>query len=223
MKLPISIRYMILGIIIKQRTGAIKAIVPANKPEDCNCPILRRESHYAPRLSLPSAFGPELYNEFFRLFFRKTRVRFRCCCELNENLAKNERLVEHVQTINVHWCGPESAKAFKLLAKCPRLESLTITVSKATLCHFDERAELMRKYFPIPLRNVRMTDILGLDELLEVRGLHELMVQHLPSNRPNLAPETDRANLAELLRSKLKQPREVRFHALNDRFLADEL
>lgn len=63
----------------------------------------------------------------------------------------------------------------------------------------------MKTFFPLTYRHVRITDILGLDELLAVRGLKEVAVIHAQSKSTNLTVETDRANLSELLTHQLKK------------------
>jgi hypothetical protein len=63
----------------------------------------------------------------------------------------------------------------------------------------------MKTFFPLTYRHVRITDILGLDELLTVRGLKEVAVVHVQSKSTNLTVETDRANLSELLAHQLKK------------------
>lgn len=110
----------------------------------------------------------------------------------------------------VHWSGPESAKTFQLLKKIPKLESLGIAISKLTFIHLNERSTIMKNFFPLAFKNIRIADVLGLDELLEIRGLHQVGVMLAPSSRGgSQSHEMDRANLLELLSSRLTQPKEV--------------
>uniref|UniRef100_A0A0D2XDE9 Uncharacterized protein n=1 Tax=Fusarium oxysporum (strain Fo5176) TaxID=660025 RepID=A0A0D2XDE9_FUSOF len=155
-------------------------------------------------------FTKTLNHEFFRIFFRKKAVRFRCCCELLYHLDSNLLLVQNVRDIKVHWCGPKSAKTFKKLAECDKLEGLTISISKSTLANLSPRADLMKQFFPLSYRHVRITDILGLDEILTIRGLKEVSVTHLQTRSTNLTAETDRANLSEMLAHQLKKEKVAR-------------
>ncbi|CAF3465953.1 hypothetical protein HYE67_007392 [Fusarium culmorum] len=207
MRLPAEIREHIVDLMVDTVYKG-KAIKPGTRKVSCNCPKIEREydGFQSPQMkALPSILGPALNQEFFRIFFRKKTVRFRCCCELLHHLDNNPLLVHNVRDIKVHWCGPTSATAFKKLVECDRLESLTISISKSTLAYLSPRTDLMKTFFPLTYRHVRITDILGLDELLAVRGLKEVAVIHAQSKSTNLTVETDRANLSELLTHQLKK------------------
>ncbi|KAF4977375.1 hypothetical protein FZEAL_6087 [Fusarium zealandicum] len=207
MKLPMEIRETIIQLMVNTVFKS-KCIKPATRRVACNCPNLEKEYTFlnTPQMkALPSLLGPALNNEFFRIFFRKMTVRFRCCCELQHHLTNNPLLLHHVRDIKVHWCGPKSAATFKKLPECDKLERLTLIISKSTMAHLSERGNLMKSYFPLTYRHVRITDVLGLDEILTIRGLKEVAVVHVQSKSANLAVETDRANLAGLLSNVLKQ------------------
>jgi hypothetical protein len=160
--------------------------------------------------TLPTLLGAALDEEFYRIFFRKKKFRFRCTCELLAHMKNNPHFADHVRHIAVHWCGPESANTFKSLPQLLKLESLTLNISKSTLQNLNERANIMRSYFPLAYRNIRMSDILGLDELLLVRGLQDVHVFNIQPKSNSHGVEIDRACLWELLTSKLTLPREVR-------------
>jgi hypothetical protein len=207
MRLPAEIREYIVDLMVDTVYKG-KAIKPGTRKVSCNCPKIEREyeGYQSPQMkALPSILGPALNQEFFRIFFRKKTVRFRCCCELLHHLDNNPLLVQNVRDIKVHWCGPTSATTFKKLAECDRLEALTISISKSTLAHLSPRTDLMKTFFPLTYRHVRLTDILGLDELLTIRGLQDVAVVHAQSKSTNLTVETDRASLAELLAHQLKK------------------
>ncbi|KAH7251947.1 hypothetical protein BKA59DRAFT_543678 [Fusarium tricinctum] len=211
MRLPAEIREHIVDLMV-DTVFRSKVIKPSMRKVTCNCPQLEREFEpyqtsqvKAQMKALPSVMGPALNHEFFRIFFRKKTVRFRCCCELLSHLDSNPLLVQNVRNIKVHWCGPKSAITFKKLAECDRLEGLTISISKSTLAHLSPRNDLMKTFFPLTYRHVRITDVLGLDELLTIRGLKEVAVVHVQSKGTNLTVETDRANLSELLAHQLKK------------------
>lgn len=205
-----------LGLMI-DNIFRTKSVLPAsNKPCSCKCPRFDRDSTFqtSQMKELACIFGSNLITlEFFRVFFRKKTFRFRCACELHAHLTNNDMFFDNVRSIVVHWSGPESAKTFQLLAKVPRLESLGVVLSKLTFIHLNERSTLMKNYFPLSFKNVRIADVLGLDELLEIRGLHQVGVMLAPSSRGgSQSHEMDRANLLELLSGRLTQPKEVRGH-----------
>jgi hypothetical protein len=92
----------------------------------------------------------------------------------------------------------------------PKLESLGIVISKLTFIHLNERAALMKTYFPLAFKTIRIADVLGLDELLEIRGLHQVGVMLAPTSRGgSQSYKMDRANLLELLSSRLTRAKEV--------------
>lgn len=211
MKMPIEIRARTLDLII-DNTFRTPVVVPAGKPSPCRCPRFDRDNVFqtSQMKALPTLLGAALGEEFYRIFFRKKRFRFRCACELLAHINHNSHFTDHVRHIAVHWCGPESANTFKLLPQLLKLESLTLNISKSTLVHLNERASLMRTHFPLAYRNIRMSDILGLDELLLVRGLQDVHVFNVQPKSNSHGVEMDRVCLWDLLTSQLTQPREVR-------------
>jgi len=210
-KLPVEIRDKILDLMISnvfRTTG----IIPAEK-SSCECPTFDRHNisfQTKQMKALPTLLGASLNHEFCRIFFRKHTFRFRCSCELLAHLQRNKMFFAHVRHIIVHWCGDDCAKAFKMLAKCPRLETLNLSISKSTYSFVSPRAQLMRGFFSASHRTVRASDLLGLDELLEVRGLKDVQVSHTP-NRANapMSNEMDRSGLSRLLSGSLTLPRDV--------------
>ncbi|CCE33711.1 uncharacterized protein CPUR_07637 [Claviceps purpurea 20.1] len=216
MKLPMEIRERTMDLMI-DNTFRSQTIVPATKAAACRCPKYDRDHVFqtSQMKSVPNLLGKALGEEFYRSFFRKKRFRFRCACELLVHLTNNAHLREHVRHIVVHWCGPKAAEAFSAIPKCLRLEALSINLSKSTLMHLNERAEMMRTYFPIAYRSVRMSDILGIDELLDIRGLREVNVFHIQPKSTSHSVEMDRACLWEMLTRRLTLPQAVN-HTLND-------
>ncbi|KAG6172584.1 hypothetical protein E4U51_007208 [Claviceps purpurea] len=216
MKLPMEIRERTMDLMI-DNTFRSQTIVPATKAAACRCPKYDRDHVFqtSQMKSVPNLLGKALGEEFYRSFFRKKRFRFRCACELLVHLTNNAHLREHVRHIVVHWCGPKAAEAFSAIPNCLRLEALSINLSKSTLMHLNERAEMMRTYFPIAYRSVRMSDILGIDELLDIRGLREVNVFHIQPKSTSHSVEMDRACLWEMLTRRLTLPQAVN-HTLND-------
>ncbi|KAM0250545.1 hypothetical protein ACHAQJ_008555 [Trichoderma viride] len=212
MRLPVEIRERVLGLMI-DNIFRTKSVIPANnKNGSCKCPRFDRDTTFqtSQMKDLACIFGSNLITlEFFRVFFRKKTFRFRCTCELHSHLTNNDMFLDNVRSIVVHWSGPESAKTFRLLTKIPKLESLGIVISKLTFIHLNERSTLMKNFFPLSFKNIRIADVLGLDELLEIRGLQQVGVMLAPSSRGgSQSHKMDRANLLELLSSRLTQAKE---------------
>ncbi|UKZ77209.1 hypothetical protein TrVFT333_004928 [Trichoderma virens FT-333] len=189
-----------------------KSILPANnKIGNCKCPRFERDNTFqtSQMKDLTNIFGPNLITlEFFRVFFRTKTFRFRCPCELRTHLTNNGMFFDNVRKIVVQWSGPEAAMAFKQLKRVPKLKSLGIVISRLTYIHLNERSATMKNYFPLAYKNTRLSDILGLDELLEIRGLNlvEVMLAH-SSRGGTQSHEMDRANLLELLSGRLTRPK----------------
>ncbi|KAM0481362.1 hypothetical protein ACHAPX_003466 [Trichoderma viride] len=216
MRLPVEIRERVLGLMI-DNIFRTKSVIPAsNKNGSCKCPRFDRDTVFqtAQMKDLACIFGSNLITlEFFRVFFREKTFRFRCTCEMHSHLVNNDMLIDNVRSIVVHWSGAESAKTFRLLAKMPKLESLGIVISKLTFIHLNERSALMKTYFPLAFKTIRIADVLGLDELLEIRGLHQVGVMLAPTSRGgSQSYKMDRANLLELLSSRLTRAKEDEDH-----------
>jgi hypothetical protein len=81
-----------------------------------------------------------------------------------------------------------------------------LVLTKGTLWHLNERETLIRRSFPTLLP--RITDVLGLNELLKLRGLRQVSVTNYGGRGMNIY-ETDRAGLEKLLSDAMKQPQEV--------------
>ncbi|KAL7927762.1 hypothetical protein ACQKWADRAFT_308493 [Trichoderma austrokoningii] len=218
MRLPIELRERILGLMV-DNIFRTKSILPAsNKNGSCKCPRFDRDTVFptAQMKNLACIFGSNLItHEFFRVFFRMKTFRFRCACELYSRLTNNNMFLNNVRSIVVHWSGVESAKAFGMLAKMSKLESLCIIISKLTFLHLNKRSELMKTYFPLAFKTIRIADVLGLDELLEIRGLHQVGVMLAPTSRGgSQSHKMDRANLLELLSNMLTRAKEDGDHGM---------
>ncbi|KAH0499489.1 hypothetical protein TgHK011_006683 [Trichoderma gracile] len=212
MRLPAEIRRKVFSLII-DNIFRTQAILPAgNKTPGCKCPRFERDNTFQTiqMRDLPCLFGSNsMTGEFFRVFYREKSFRFRCPCELQSHLNRNNMFRQNVRSILVSWSGPEAAKTFKLLNKLPKLDSLGIILSKLTYIHLNERATVMKSYFPLSFKVTRIADVLGLDELLEIRGLSRVGVMLAPPSRGgSQSHEMDRANLLELLTSRLTGPKE---------------
>jgi hypothetical protein len=206
MKLPVEIRYRILEFAID---GLFKHdhIILCKRNTDCACPQIWGVATQSSSIkALYSILGSQTNEEFFRLLFRRKTLHFRCPCEMNICLSQNRFIKNYARSIHVQWAGPKSDKAFRQLADCENVESIKLTLTKGTLLHVNEREARMRRSFPsIP---TRLTDALGLNELLELRGFQQvtLVCSH---GRGMSIYEPDRACLQKMLSDSMKLPREL--------------
>ncbi|PHH73927.1 hypothetical protein CDD80_3461 [Ophiocordyceps camponoti-rufipedis] len=169
MRLPPEIRENVLRRVISD--SFIQQVVPA-RDFDCGCPCAKEEHRFRTDVTkaLPTLLSTVLRDEYLRVFYRSKTFRFRCTCELLHYLLKPE-FSSNVSSLSVHWCGGRSSEAFALLAKCPRLKSLELGVSKVTNNFLSDRAKRLKEFFPSNYRTTRIVDVNGLEELLEIRGL----------------------------------------------------
>ncbi|KAL0930816.1 uncharacterized protein CTRU02_213551 [Colletotrichum truncatum] len=206
LKLPKEIRARILSLIIDQYNPP-STLVPV---EWGNCACVNPEKYAFAMVTEAQKkcfrlLGKSLGDEFYDVLYRHRTWYFACCCTLLSNLKSHAKLFHHLRNAHVHWCGPVSDQAFDLLAKCPNLRNLTIKISKATVTTLNAREGSLATYFALSYKNRRLMDSLGADELLSIRGIRKLRVQHLSSAQRVQLSEFDRQGLLSLLSAKLKQ------------------
>ena len=212
MTLPREIREMIWKNCVNQVFRG-SSIVPIKQPNICRCVDIETEwllEHG--NGDLVSTLLRDVDQEFTRVVFQKKKFRFRCCCEMEDKLSKNPYLRYHIRHVIVHWHGLKAPEAFNLLDKCPSLESLTIKLSKMTLRNFCERAVLVNQFFyPPPKRT--LVDALGIDELLQIRGLDHVDVKAVDGVDLRHRPAVSDVNcLRALLYQQLRLPKLVSEH-----------
>lgn len=207
MKLPAEIRQRVYGFYINRFTWP--KITAATYPNmaKCHCTRFVSPGYYPTRtfnLSLARTCS-KVRDEFLEYFYRETPLYFTCACELGQRLS-NDIMRMTLRKIRVHWTGPDSDKAFLLLAKCPKLSELDVVVSQTTTNDLTHRETEMRRYFTSK-RQPRIADALGLDELLTIRGMEKVKASHLSFKQGTRKTEDERASLEALLTEKLKAPR----------------
>lgn len=144
----------------------------------------------------------QIKTEYLEFFYHKHTLYFDCCCELNARLKSNLALRSSLRSIKVHWTGLVSDKAFTRLAKCPELKHLEIAVSISTTFFETAREKEMQRFFRSH-RTTRLSEALGIDELLTIRGLTSVRVSHVHRKQAEKRRDEDRASLQGLLSAKL--------------------
>lgn len=122
------------------------------------------------------------------------------------HLEHNPALQVAVRHLSFNWIGPRAGTSISLLKKM-ELYSLTVRISKETGQHLSAREAEFRHYFQ-PKRGYMncLTETLGMDELLDLRGIRTVMVIANALSKPR--PEAERHGLERLLRDKVTKPRE---------------
>ena len=149
-----------------------------------------------------------LIHEFLSTFYGMFLFQFSCTCNMYQNMLANKLLRQHIQSVKVHWNGKRSAEAFAYLQKCIKLRNLAITVSRATTQNLTERETMMNDNFAYSKRD-RLSEALGIDELIELRGLHSVKVLHISARQGMRRSEEERANLQKFLEKNLLEPRDL--------------
>lgn len=226
MKLPPEVRrgvyrHYINGLFPNPYT--YRRVIISKKPvEGCLCPtseFKRTAAVIRPQLAYTSKV---VKDEFLAAWFKEHTFHFTCGCELSqckitipnvlvkiltnvteEHLTTNPSLRANLQQVMVHWTGPQSATAFRLLKEVTTLSSLVVIISKSTTNHLSDRERRLQTYFNHkgPLR---LTDALGFDELLELPKINHVEVDHVEKSQAYRRTNEERHNLEIMLRAMIK-------------------
>jgi hypothetical protein len=74
-----------------------------------------------------------------------------------------------------------------------------------TTYHLSSREQLMARYFKTNMP--RLSDANGLDELIKIRGLENILVKSTPDRQAQKKPVQDSWELEEMLRTVVLQPK----------------
>ncbi|KAK1675625.1 hypothetical protein BDP55DRAFT_552149 [Colletotrichum godetiae] len=214
MKLPREIRARVLHMVVEttQKACRMPALKRIQDEYRCNCanPEARLWTRMAKQqFNIYKTLGAALRDEFFQVYYSEQTQYFACGCELLGQLEANSDLFDHLRKVEIHWCGPKSDLAFLKLAKCPNLKEVTIKISKATTAIFNKREEMMSDHFLLNYKVKRITDSLGADELLAIRGISDVDVQHIQAAQKLQLTEFDRQGLLSALDATVKQPKQT--------------
>ncbi|KAI1335119.1 hypothetical protein F5Y15DRAFT_428444 [Xylariaceae sp. FL0016] len=226
MKLPPEIRHRIYAIYLETppwTSGPLYAprqpLVPWRPPRAypmigalCCAPDIPGEGHTHKNLSLAFVSKP-VAREVLALFYGARAFAFPCACALARHLRVNRVLASHLHTASFHWAGREADAGISALARVRSLRSLTVTISKVTTRHVSARERDIRRFFD--RRGAGgvgagscLPEALGFDELLALRGLDEVHVQHADKRKADRRTEQELIDLQNLLREKVMQKRE---------------
>lgn len=117
----------------------------------------------------------------------------------------NANLRDNMRSLKIHWIGPQSDSAFRLLKQVSTLKRLIVVVSKSTTNHLSERERELQEFFKSRKNaQIRLTDALGFDELLKLSNLDKVKVEHINKNQAHLRTNEERHNLESCLIAKIK-------------------
>ncbi|KAJ8126550.1 hypothetical protein O1611_g7088 [Lasiodiplodia mahajangana] len=208
-KLPPEIRDRIYNIYLGNG-GDAPNIIPHPKKQTCVCaqhepPLHERFTKVDLELAFTSkAISAELLN----CFYRKRVFHFPCSCEMYYHLKHNEVLKSTIIHLMFHWCGLRSDVGIQQLHKMRQLVTLTVVVSRASSRHLSQRERDIRAYFNTKRNAFNwLPDALGWEELISLRGLGEVKVEHVNRRKGDRRTDDDRKSLENMLNSYLLRPR----------------
>ncbi|KAI0512625.1 hypothetical protein F5B22DRAFT_657736 [Xylaria bambusicola] len=208
LKLPREIRDRIYDLYLKNHRGA-PYLIPHPKSGSCAC--APHESHPYSRFNpVQLALGrtsKQVSNELLTCFYRKRTFYFPCACEMNYHLTNNVLLKTALMHVMFHWCGELADVGIRQLQNMNQLETLTVVISKTTSRLLTEREHTIRQFFGTR-RNSQgfLTESLGWEELIEIRGLKKVRVEHVDKRKADRRTDGDRRSLENMLVSYLLRP-----------------
>ncbi|KAI1131613.1 hypothetical protein F5Y10DRAFT_261992 [Nemania abortiva] len=199
MRLPPEIRNHIYDICANTYPTA-PAIIPYPKKATCSCaphepPVREKFQKIDLALALTSK---RTSTEFLTRFFHERFFHFPCTCEMNYHLTNNEMLRNTTIEIMFHWCGPKSDVAIRQLQEMKQLKMLSVVVSRSTTRHLTRREASIRNYFSAKRSNW-LPDALGWDELICLRDLNDIRVEHINKRKGDRRTDDDRQSLENML------------------------
>ncbi|KAI1429262.1 hypothetical protein F5Y12DRAFT_475342 [Xylaria sp. FL1777] len=208
LKLPREIRNRIYDIYLDNTVGA-PYIIPYPKRGRCSC-APHEPPQYTRFIEMHMELGftsKQVSNELFTCFYRKRMFHFPCACEMNYHLTNNALLKSLMVRVMFHWCGERAHEGIRQLQEMRQLEVMAVAVSKATSRHLTTRENEIREFFGAKrTSNGNLTESLGWDELLEIRGLKRVTVEHIDKRKAERRTDSDRKCLENMLKAYLLRP-----------------
>lgn len=183
----------------------------SNKAVSCGCVPIDGQNNTSKtplhKLELHLALTCKaIKDEVLTAWVQTQKFRFGCGCELKNHLLKNTVLRENMRSLKIHWNGPQSDSAFKLLKQVTTLKCLIVEVSKSTSNNLSKREKSIRKFFHNTAgkqNQTRLSESLGFDELLNLENIGQVTVSHVTKSYAPLRPHEDRHNLEMCLMARI--------------------
>jgi hypothetical protein len=123
-------------------------------------------------------------------------------------LANNALFKSTLTDAMFHWCGERADKGISQLREIRQLNKITVVVSKATSRSLSSREKEIRRFFtPKRTATTTLCQCLGWEELLNIRGLNEVRVEHVNKRASDRRTDEERQSLENMLVSRLLRPR----------------
>ncbi|TLD30792.1 hypothetical protein PspLS_02362 [Pyricularia sp. CBS 133598] len=203
MKFPREVRDLIYFYYLHCRCGQNKIMYPGTKKHTCPCSHANQ-----PRSLRDMQVCKAIREDFMAIFYREHKFYFNCTCEMDYFIKNNKDLQRNIVSIKIHWCGPRADEAFQALKTCPNLRQMVVVPSAATTRSLVPRKQVFNRFFAHNSRP-RLTDALGMDELITLRGINTVSVQHVPGRQGQKRTNEELANLNEILQKYVRQDKEV--------------
>ncbi|KAI0879625.1 hypothetical protein GGS24DRAFT_4502 [Hypoxylon argillaceum] len=207
-KLPPEIRNRIYDMHLGNGSDA-PSIIPDPKKDNCSCAPHEPPPYMKfPKVDMELAFTSKRISvEFLTCFYRKRKFHFPCACEMNYHLTNNMLFKSTVNSIMFHWCGPRADIGISVLQGMEQLEAMTVVVSRATSRLLTHREQDIRKFFGTK-RSVytSLPESLGWDELISIRGLKWVTVEHINKRKADRRTDEERRSLENMLKNYLLRP-----------------
>ncbi|KAH9884613.1 hypothetical protein F4778DRAFT_762866 [Xylariomycetidae sp. FL2044] len=206
LRLPIEIRHRIYNLHFANELGC-EAIQPLHKLGSCDCPTNEappREPYKLKNMSLAYT-SKRMRDEVLSYFYRNQTLFFFCACEMNHHLTTNALLKANIRFVKFHWTGAAADQAIKNLNKA-RVEDLIVVISKSTGKQLNHRESETRRWFQRPSPAILLPDAMGYDELLALRGISTVRVEHVLKKAAQRRTDSERSTLQRLLEHTVKKP-----------------
>ncbi|KAI1752329.1 hypothetical protein F4782DRAFT_546969 [Xylaria castorea] len=210
LKLPPEIRNRIYEIYLYNHDRT-STIIPEPKKGNCSCAPHEPPPPYEKFLSVDMALGftsKHISNEFLSCFYHKRRLYFPCACEMGYHLKNNALLKSALSHVMFHWCGPQADSGIRQLQGMRQLEKMTVVVSKTTSKLLTHREQDIRRFFGSNKRSVlnSFPESLGWEELIVIRGLKTVLVEHVNKRKADRRTDEERRCLENMLQFYVRRP-----------------
>ncbi|KAI1743986.1 hypothetical protein F4680DRAFT_408095 [Xylaria scruposa] len=209
LKLPPEIRNRIYDVYLYNHKWA-PSIIPKSKKGNCSCgPHEPPQYEKFPPVDVALGFtSKHISNEFLSCFYHKQRFHFSCACEMGYHLKNNALLKSTLSNVMFHWCGPQADSGISQLHGMRQLEKMTVVVSKTTSKLLTQREQEIRRFFGGNKRSIlnSFPESLGWEELIEIRGLKRVSVEHVNKRKADRRTDEERQSLENMLEFYVRRP-----------------
>lgn len=123
-------------------------------------------------------------------------------------LTNNALLKSTITHAMFHWCGARADKGISQLHEIQQLNKITIVISKTTSRFLSSREKEIRRFFtPKRGTSTALCQCLGWDELLNLRGLSQVEVEHVNRRTSDRWTDEERNSLQTMLNFYVLRPR----------------